>query len=138
MKVEILKSDEPAPEAIIQATCNLHSQFFHVKQCFKYDEECRYNLPQTPNKQTQIEVEVKDATWCSWKGTEDKKDVSRVAPRRGDYDVFMNTFCPAVSESKMACNSNVRLLFGGSDAFYATKHSTKTLRKKTQSLTIKF
>ena len=127
------KSDKPVPEAIIQAMYNLHSQF-HVKQCFKYDDECRYNLPQIPNKQTQIEVEVKDAAWYSWKGTEGKKNILRVAPKRGNYDVFMNTFCPAVSQSKLACNSNVRFLFGGSDAFYATKYSTKdTQREDTES-----
>lgn len=127
------KNDRPVPEEIIQAMYNLHSQF-HVKQCFKYGEECRYNLPQMPNKSTEIEVEVEDAIWCSWKGTEEKKDILRVAPRRGDYDVFMNTFCPAVSKSKLACNSNVRFLFGGSDAFYATKYSTKDTQKEdTQS-----
>jgi hypothetical protein len=68
--------------------------------------------------------------WCSWKGTEGKKNILRVAPQRGDYDVFMNTFCPAVSKSKLACNSNIRFLFGGSDAFYATKYSTKDTQKE--------
>jgi len=32
------------PEEIVQAVYNLHTQY-HVKQCFKYDDECRYNLP---------------------------------------------------------------------------------------------
>jgi hypothetical protein len=125
-----------APEAIVQAACNLHSQL-HVKQRFKRDDERRHNLPQTPNKRTQTEAEVEDAAWCSWRGTEETKDILRVAPRRGDCDVFMNAFCPAALQSKLApSNSNAQFLFGGSDASCATKHSTKDTHLKRASHTL--
>ncbi len=38
-------NEQKMPEEIVQAVYNLHIQH-HVKQCFKYDDECRYNLKQ--------------------------------------------------------------------------------------------
>jgi hypothetical protein len=122
-------SEHKMPEEIVQAVYNLHTQY-HVKQCFKYDDECRYDLPQPPRRETQIQVEAEGVSWLSWKGEKSVMDILRVDPIRGEYDVYVNTYCPAISKSKLACNSNIRFLFGGSDAFYATKYSTKDTQKE--------
>jgi hypothetical protein len=44
--------------------------------------------------------------------------------------ISVTTYCRAISKSKLACNSNFRFLFGGSDAFYTTKYSTKDTQKE--------
>jgi hypothetical protein len=112
------------PEEIVQAVCNLHTQH-HVKQCFKCDDECRHDLPQP---QTQVEAE--GVSWLSWKGEKSVIDILRIDPVRGEHDVCVNACCQAISKSKLACNSNFRFLFGGSDAFHTAKHSTKDTQKE--------
>jgi hypothetical protein len=117
-------SDICVPNEIVQAVYNVHTEY-HVKQCFKHDDECRYSLPQIPCNDTQIEPLIEDGDWASWTGKMLKRTQLRITPERGAYDVYMNTYCPAVSNSKLACNSNVRWLCGGSEAFYTTKYTTK-------------
>ena len=109
-------SDICVPDELVQAGHNVHTEH-HVKQCFKYDEECRCSLPQMPSSGTQIEPMIEDADWLSWTGEMLKRTMLRVIPKRGDYDAYMSAHCKAISLSKVVCNGNVRWLFGSSDAF---------------------
>jgi hypothetical protein len=54
-----------------------------------------------------------------------KRTQLRITPERGACDVCMSARCPAVSNSELACNSDVRWLCGGSEAFCTTKHAAK-------------
>jgi hypothetical protein len=122
-------NEQKMPEEIVQAVCNLHTQH-HVKQRFKCDDERRHDLPQPPRLQTQTQVEAEGVSWLSWKGEKSVIDILRINPTRGEHDVCVNTCCQAISKSKLVCNSNFRFLFGGSDAFCTTKHSTKDTQKE--------
>ena len=41
----------------------------------------------------------------------------------------MNTYCPVISESKIACNSNISLITNGRFPFYVTKYVSKNTQK---------
>ena len=122
-------------KGIIHAAHQLHRSE-HVKGCFKAndkfrkkrrksDKECRFHLPTMERTETVVNVLDKDIDWFNWNGTRSKQKLFEVMPKRLRYDVFQNPCCRAVSESKLACNSNVSMQTPGPLSCYQVKYTTK-------------
>ena len=52
--------------------------------------------------------------------------------KRLKYDVFQNTSCRAISESKLTCNSNYSPMFSGPLVMYSTKYTLKGTQEDEQ------
>ncbi len=123
---------------IINATYQTHSCNHH-SSCFKCQKgsgpkrkhvcgplcECRYRLPDRKRARTEIKTEVGDASWYLWDGSERSQPLVQLLPKRGKYDLYQNISCPAVSETKMACNSNIALITEGPIGQYQFKYHLK-------------
>ena len=59
--------------------------------------------------------------------------VERLLAKHDTFDLFQNVCCVPISESKMACNSNVSFLFPGPYLFYTTKYHQKKTQKEDQA-----
>ena len=112
------------PDSVIHSVQNLHSSK-HCKSCFKYDCECRYNLPKKSASKTVVQCVEEKADWVSWDGTCSHVDHFEIIPKRDEYDLFMNQYCPALSTSRLACNSNIKILMDGRESLYTVKYSAK-------------
>ena len=114
----------------VNATQNCHSSF-HVRTCFrKGNKECHYRFPQHPNaKRTRIEVPEEPEDWYDDTGRPYKKRIIEVVPKRSEFDIMMNTYSPVISDSYIACNTNVKFISNGVQAFYITKYSSKNTQK---------
>jgi len=131
------------PTALINARFNHHVSC-HTKGCFRCSNkgtahicgphcECRYRLPDIQRRDTQIRTESQGVPWYLWTGEEKKHPLITVQPRRGKYDEFQNVSCAAISESKLACNSNVNVMTEGPISQYTCKYTTKDTQKDDQA-----
>jgi len=130
---------------IVNAAYNHHS---HTRSCFeKCDEireekrgeknknekpvECRYRYPQRMHQETIIQnASEAVVSWYKWDGTKTDRYIKEVCPRRGKYDVFQNICCPAISHSKLTCNTNVSVVMPGPVGQYSFKYNLKGTQKE--------
>ena len=87
--------------------------------------ECRYRIPDRKRKRSTVRTEKEGVKWYSWRGEERIQPLAQVVPKRGAYDLFMNVYCRAVSQSKFTCNSNISLITDGPIGQYMFKYCFK-------------
>jgi len=63
--------------------------------------------------------------WYSWHGAWSDRHAKEVCICRNVYDLFQNVCCPAISYSKLTCNTNVAALMPGPVAQYTLKSQLK-------------
>jgi hypothetical protein len=115
---------------LANALYNNHSSL-HVRTCFKEKcSECRYKFPKASNKRTRVEFSEEEYDWFSYRGSSKKRRMMDVVLKRGTFDVCSNTYCPAISNSKAACNTNVSGIVNGVQAFYMCKYASKNTQKE--------
>ena len=113
-----------------------HHSSCHVTGCFKCAKlgknhkcgplcECRYRLPDRKRKQTTVRIDQEGVQWFSWRGTEALQPLAQIVPKRATYDLFQNVYCPAVSQTKFTCNSNISLITDGPVGQYMFKYCYK-------------
>jgi hypothetical protein len=112
---------------VISAAYNSHKSC-HVPGCFKCQGagkkknhkcgptcECRMRLPDLPRKHSIIrEIQEGGIKWFEWTGT--------------GYNVYQNSYCPAISQSKLACNTNAQLIIPGPISYYQFKYMLKKVQ----------
>ena len=91
------------------------------KQQLHQDCECRMWLPDRKRQRTSINIVDADTIWYLWHGGTTKKSLIEILPKRAEFDQFQNVSIPAISQSKLTCNSNVSMLSVGPIVFYVTK-----------------
>ena len=117
----------------VNVNYNVHSTS-HVRSCFRdKSPECRYRFPKKSNKRTRIDLPDEGQDWFSYTGVCRKRRIIEIFPTIGGLDVCMNNYCPIVSQTKLACNSNVSVLVNGVHAFYVTKYATKKTQEEDKS-----
>ena len=94
------------------------------------NEECRYRYP----KRAKLETSIEDATaipvkWYNPTGSFKLLSPKEVCLKRDPYDAFQNNSCPAVSLSKMTCNTNLSLLMTGTTGEYSFKYCLKNTQE---------
>ena len=137
--------DESVLPCVVNAAYNHHS---HTRSCFeKYDEvgeerhcgkdknkkpeECRYRYPQRMHRETIIQnASAAVVSWYAWDGSKTDRFIKEVCPRRGKYDVFQNICCPAISHSKLTCNTNITVVMPGPVGQYSFKYNLKGTQKE--------
>ena len=129
-KMEILKMQMMVPlfninhnSQIVNALTNLHASF-HRKACFKRDCECRHHFPQLPNSTTYLNTYTQ-AAWYDWAGIRCTRDIYELKIKRLQFDLYSNVYCPIISNSCLACNSNISLIFNGRVTIYMTNYISK-------------
>ena len=50
--------------------------------------------------------------------------------KRKEYDAFQNVYCPAISYSKLTCNTNILFIFPGPVGGYCFNYSLKKTQKE--------
>ena len=70
-----------------------------------------------------------EADWFLWTGEKTKHRIVQVTPKRNEYDLFQNTYCPAISESKIGGNSNARVITPGPVGAYTLKYPVKNTQE---------
>jgi hypothetical protein len=107
-------------------TCHLVSKYIKkVKHVCgsSQDCECRSRLPDRPRKKARMRFLMEDNKGFQWNGKGKEQSIVEVMPKRLAYDLFQNVSCPAISESKLTCNSNVSIITDGSIGQYQFKHN---------------
>jgi len=136
-------TDEAIPSWIINAAYNYHS---HTKSCFNTcgnkectaqrmatgkDIECRYRYPQRAKRKTVIQNASESlVSWYDWDGSKEDRYIKEVCIQRGTYDGFQNVCCPAVSYSKLTCNTNINAIMNGPVGQYSFKYALKGTQKE--------
>ena len=110
--------------SIVNATVNLHASY-HKQQCFKQDPECRHRFPAKPSSKTVIEPFDEPQDWFKWTGEATKRFIYKVTPKRSSGDLYMNCYSPVISESILACNSNISPIFTSRYCIYMTNYLSK-------------
>ena len=90
-------------------------------------------MPDQKRLRTDIKTENNGADWFKWNGAIRKQPIVQICVKRGGYDVFQNTSCKAISESKFACNSNVQLITDGPIGAYQYKYNFKPTQDDDQA-----
>ena len=141
------------PKTVINAAYNHHLST-HVRSCFgdnkkpkdsqlnssnkrKRDQrqgwsehECRYRLPQRKKVKTILqEATDEKVSWYSWNGSITYRHIHEVMIKRHAYDTFENVSCPAISLSKLTCNSNISMVFPGPAGLYCFKYTLKNTQQ---------
>lgn len=102
----------------------------HTSSCFKKDHtECRYKFPTLPRKRTAVVVKGEEDEYL-FTGRPRKRRIVELHPKRGEFEVTMNSYSPIISGSTIACNSNVQYIADGVQAFYITKYASKDTQKE--------
>ena len=127
---------------VINSSYNIHN---HTSSCFGKDIksinnknsdlnlkrkagsfECRYKYPRISYERTTIDnVDELQQRWYSWNGTFKHRYVKEINIKRRKYDQFQNISCPAISLSKLTCNTNVKAILPGVVGQYCFKYSLK-------------
>jgi hypothetical protein len=45
--------------------------------------------------------------WYAWDGTMTEQHIKEINLKWHHYDAFQNDYCPAISNSKLTCNTNI-------------------------------
>ena len=98
------------------------------------NNECRYRYPKRPKHATTIqnayEVEL---PWFTWDGLKQERHLKEFCIRRHRFDAFQNTSCPAISLSKLTCNTNVSPMTPGPVSQYQLKYKFKDQQEEEQA-----
>jgi hypothetical protein len=114
------------PTLLINGRCQ-HHWSCHVRGCFHCKKtnrkggkhvcgpkcECRYRLPDKSRLHTSIKRNSKGVLWYLWNDDHEVQPLLQFLLKRSVYDLFQNTSCEAMAESKFACNSNVSVITDG-------------------------
>ena len=123
---------------IVNATVNTHFSN-HTATCHPNKEnneykakdiDCRMRLPEDCRPHTTVNSVETDVLWYSWNGSKTKRNIIEILPKRAKFDEYQNVSCPAISESKMTCNTNIATLTMGPIVMYITKYHTKGNQKE--------
>jgi hypothetical protein len=68
----------------------------------------------------------------TWTGKEMEREFFQVIPKRDEYDLFMNTYVPAIGESRIGGNSNARIVTPGPIGMYTIKYPTKNTQHENE------
>jgi len=68
---------------------------------------------------------AKPVKWYSWDGTSIDRHIQEVSIQRHAFDAFQNVCCPAISNLKLTCNSNIAAIMPGPMGFYIFKYKLK-------------
>jgi hypothetical protein len=123
MQMMIPLFDVNRNNALINALVNLHASK-HRKPCFSKSKECRHRYPQLPLRRTTLETFQK-IDWYDWKGVSVEQDIYEMKIKRRKEDLYMNVYCPVISESCFTCNSNISLIFNGRFGIYMSNYLSK-------------
>lgn len=147
MAIEYQKSPHGSPEmnsVIVDAAYNHH---IHApSSCFgkrkrettdskskkseqNKNSECRYRHPQRKKRKTVIQDAGDAVQWYLWNGTFNERTIKEVCLKRHSFDAFQNVSCPAISQSKMTCNTNMSGVMPGPVGQYSFKYSLKSTQK---------
>ena len=119
-------------EMLANCIHNLHSSS-HVKQCFNYDDECRYSCPKLPLSLTTISSVAEIDSWCLWTRYKMTYKQFKIEFKWNEFDIFMNQYCPVISKSKLATNSNCRLLTDARSGYYVSNYSSKPTQEEDEA-----
>ena len=132
--------EDETPSTCINALYQHHVSC-HVRGCFRCSKlskkahicgptcECRFRMPDCLRSKTTIHTLHDDKKWYSWDGTWKLQPMIEFQGKRNRYDLFQNTSCEAISESKFSCNSNLALITDGPVGFYQYKYVFKNTQK---------
>lgn len=88
--------------------------------------ECRYRYPQRKKRRTVVQnASNEKVKWFLWDGSCEERYIKEVCLKRQAYDAFQNVSCPAISHSKLTCNTNISLIMPGPIGQYAFKYTLK-------------
>jgi len=123
---------KPLDPTVIDAAYNYH---VHTTSCFgKHGKKkrkceastCRYRLPRRKKQRTTIQKSDDTIVrWLKWDGTSTHRFIYEFNVKRGVYDQFQNVSCPAISHSKLSCNTNISPVTPGPVAQYQFKYHMK-------------
>jgi hypothetical protein len=117
-----------------------HHLSCHAKGCFKCNKkekkhvcgpkcECRMRYPDRARVATALKYHDDGKPWFTWNGEELVQPIVEFLPKRNTYDLFQNTSCRAISESKLACNTNAAIITDGPIGQYQFKYQHKKTQK---------
>ena len=93
-------------------------------------DECRYRSPSRKKQKTMVQNASTDTVkWYFWDGGFSERNIKEICVKRHTYDAFQNVCCPAVSHSKLTCNSNISALMPGPVGQYTVKYNFKDTNK---------
>ena len=128
------------PELVINALYNAHRSMHTKRTCFKcqkltgakkraheHDDtcECRMRLPDLSRTYAEINTLLEANDWYDYRGIPKEQRIVEICPKRRVYDSFQNASCKAITESKLACNSNLQTCLDGPIVIYQIKYNTK-------------
>lgn len=115
-----------------------YNSHYHTPSCFKHckraknrvlnisETSCRYRNQQRKKIKTCIQnISSTDLPWFGWNGTFKNRYIKEVCLQRQEYDAFQNTYCQAISYSKLTCNTNLAFLVPGPIGEYCFNYSLK-------------
>ena len=68
--------------------------------------------------------------WYSWRGTFKERFAKEITIKRRKYDQYQNISCPAISLSKLTCNTNIQAILPGAVAQYCLKYTLKDTQEE--------
>ena len=95
------------------------------KKCKQKNRECRYRLPKRKKRKTIMQNTEDVVRWYLWNGTFNERSIKEICIKRHGYNAFQNVSCPAISQSKMTCNTNVQEILEGPVGQYSFKYVIK-------------
>jgi PIF1-like helicase len=126
------QTGESLNSCIIDAAYNFHC---HTKSCFGkaknlkrklIEVECRYRLPQRKKRKTIVQNACDSKIlWYNWNGSSSERYIKEICIKRHAYDAFQNVSCPAISQSKFSCNTNIAIIVPGPVSQYTFKYQLK-------------
>ena len=115
-------------EDVMNALYNIHASE-HIKQCFTKSGECRYKFPKAISSKTEIVVIQPEVPIYDINGQMLKKQFVNTVLQQKAYDIYTNSYCPIISKSKIACNSNVSFISNEKVSLYVNKYVSKDTKK---------
>jgi hypothetical protein len=132
---QIIDDNDDMPNYAVDFGYNIHN---HTASCFKLQKNiynnafrntkctCRYRYPQKKREETIIQNATQESlAWYFWNGDYEMRHIKEICIKRDQCDAFQNVYCPAISKSKLTCNTNVVFLFPGPSGEYCFNYSMK-------------
>jgi hypothetical protein len=89
-------------------------------------------MPDRSHNKTEIKYHTNyndGLPWFVWNGDQLQQPLVEILPKRSAYDLFQNTSCRAILDSKVACNSNAAVIMDGPIGQYQFKYQHKGTQK---------
>ena len=90
------------------------------------------SIPNSTKKKNQTiiqNVTIEPLIWYDWNGKYDFRHIMEMCLKRKEYDAFQNVYCPAISYSKLTCNTNISFIIPGPIGGYCFNYSLKQTQK---------